>query len=171
MEGMTRWRRITLAAVVLAVVVAACGDDESADPATTAGANVQDDARTESTDADRVGSDPTNLPDRVPADGAGPTVTGEVPEELLNLVIEDAAMLAGVDPADTSVVTAQEMLWADGSLDCPEPGGVYTQAPVPGYWVVIQAGSEGYGYRLTSNGSFTLCTSRFTGPGGSAPTS
>jgi hypothetical protein len=31
-------------------------------------------------------------------------------------------------------------VWNDGSLGCPEPGMMYTQALVNGYWLIIEAG-------------------------------
>jgi hypothetical protein len=37
------------------------------------------------------------------------------------------------------VVQAEAVTWPDGALGCPEPGIVYTQALVPGYWVVVEA--------------------------------
>jgi hypothetical protein len=154
------------------LIVAACGDGEDAEsPTTTADGIVVDEPTT--TGPDRTDREPSRLPERVPGDiapGVTGGVTGEVPDEFLEPVIAEAAELAGVDPADTRVVTAQEMQWPDGSLGCAEPGMMYTQAIVPGYWVVIEAGGEGYDYRLDDRGRFRLCTSPFTGPGGTAPT-
>jgi hypothetical protein len=112
------------------------------------------------------------LPERVPAGELPPqTVTGEVPSELLGPIVADAAERRGVAAADIAVVTDQEMLWADGSLGCAEPGEVYTQAQVPGYWVVLEAGGVAFDYRLDRGGFFKLCTSPLPGPGDSAPTS
>ena len=83
-------------------------------------------------------------------------------EEIRRLapVIEAAASRAGVDVAEVRVLTAQAMVWSDGSLDCPQPGEVYTQAPVPGYWVVVEGPGAAFNYRLTERGAFRLCTNR-----------
>lgn len=171
MRTMKPWHRITIGLSLAALVVAACGADEGADSQTTSDGVVVDEPTT--TGPDRADRQPSQLPERVPGDvvpGVTGGVTGEVPDEFLQPVIAEAAGLAGVDPADTRVVTAQQMEWPDGSLGCAEPGMVYTQAIVPGYWVIIEAGGDGYDYRLTDNGTFRLCTTPFTGPGGTAPT-
>ncbi|WP_418605475.1 hypothetical protein [Georgenia sp. SUBG003] len=51
------------------------------------------------------------------------------------------------------------MTWNDGSLGCPEPGTVYTQALVDGYHVVLEAGGERYDYRVGGAADVRLCTS------------
>jgi hypothetical protein len=47
--------------------------------------------------------------------------------------------------------------WNDGSLGCPEPGNMYTEALVNGYWVIIKARGQTYDFRADSRGSFILC--------------
>ena len=84
---------------------------------------------------------------------------------------DDVVGRAGVDPADVTVITGQEMIWPDGSLGCAEPGGIYTQALVPGYWVIVEAGGAAYDYRLSDKGNFRLCESPFGGPGTTVPSS
>ncbi len=163
---MTGWRKILAAAVVAALAVAACGGDDADSAATSTEAPVQGDT----TIPDRADREPPSLPERVPTE-TDPTVTGEVPDEFLTPVIEDAATLAGVDPADVTVVTAQEVVWPDGSLGCAEPGVVYTQAQIQGYWVVVEVNGVGFDYRLNDGGAFRLCTNPFGGPGGTQPTS
>ena len=49
------------------------------------------------------------------------------------------------------------MTWPDGSLGCPQPGQVYTQALVDGYHVVLDADGDELDYRVGSGGSFNLC--------------
>ncbi len=166
MRMMNKWPRIVIGLVAASLVVVSCGGDDAGATSTTE--PVVDEPTTSVPDpTDR---EPAKLPERVPGDLTTGGVTGEVPSELLEPVIAAAAELAGVDPADTRVVTAQEMMWPDGSLGCAEPGMMYTQAIVPGYWVIVEAGGEGYDYRLDDQGRFRLCTLPFTGPGGTAPT-
>ncbi len=57
------------------------------------------------------------------------------------------------------VLTAAAMQWPDGSLGCPEPGVMYTQAVVDGSQIVVEAGGETYDYRLDGSGNFRLCDS------------
>ena len=88
-----------------------------------------------------------------------PGVTGEVPDRFLDPVVADAAARAGVDESSVVVVTAAAVQWPDGSLGCPEPGVMYTQAVVDGSQIVVEAGGETYDYRLDGKGNFKLCES------------
>jgi hypothetical protein len=51
--------------------------------------------------------------------------------------VADLAASAGVDASEVEVRTAEQVTWSDGSLGCPEPGMMYTQALVPGYRIVL----------------------------------
>ena len=102
---------------------------------------------------------PTGTPPlgTVPVPPTPPGVVGEVPQDLIDLVTAEAAALAGVTVADVRVVRAEQVTWNDGSLGCPQPDVVYTQALVDGYWVVLEAGGESYDFRLGSAGGPLLC--------------
>jgi hypothetical protein len=82
---------------------------------------------------------------------------GATADPIVEPVRADAATRAGVDPATVEVVTADATEWNDGSLGCPEPGMVYTQAIVSGWHVVVRAGGREYDYRVTGPGRFRLC--------------
>ena len=91
-------------------------------------------------------------------------MTGDVPADVLAAILGDAADRTGVPEADIEVVRADAMTWSDGSLDCPEPGMLYTQALVDGFQVVLNADGEELDYRVVQGGSFRLCETG--GPGG-----
>ena len=126
-------------------------------------------------DRDRTGSDPASVaqrravvekqrpsmpPQRAPGEeAAAPTATGEVPPQLLALFIDDLARRALVKPETITVVSATEQQWSDGALGCPKPGEMYTQAIVPGYRAVLQAGGEKYAYHSDQRGHFIVCGS------------
>jgi hypothetical protein len=152
-----------MVAVVLVTLLGACGGS-TADDGTTSSLPA-DGTATTALVGDGVVD--TSLPQRVPTTMPGSGVIGEVPDELLALVVDDAAARAGVDVADVTVLTAQEMLWDDGSLGCPAAGETYTDAPVAGFWVVVEAASAAFDYRLTDGGTFRLCTNPFGAPPGS----
>ena len=84
-------------------------------------------------------------------------MTTGVPKRILDPILEDVAKLANVPREKLVVVRAEGVVWNDGSLGCPEPGIMYTQALVNGYWVIIDAGGRKYDYRVGSGGSFHLC--------------
>lgn len=84
-------------------------------------------------------------------------VAGEAPAEILARVRADASGRAGVRSDETQVLRDQSVTWNDGSLGCPRPGEIYTQALVPGYWIVLLAAGHEYDYRVNSQGMFRLC--------------
>ena len=77
-----------------------------------------------------------------------PPVKGEVPQGILDPILKEAAALAKVAREQLVIVRAQPVVWNDGSLGCPEPGKMYTQALVNGYWVVIEAAGQTYDFRV-----------------------
>lgn len=108
--------------------------------------------------------------ERVPAPEA--PVVGEVPDDLMAAVFEDIKTNQNADADDVEVIRAQSTIWRDGSLGCPQPGMMYTQALVPGYWIVLRHGEVEYDYRMSDNGAFFLCENAPPGQtGGTAPTS
>jgi hypothetical protein len=42
-------------------------------------------------------------------------------------------------------------------MGCPEPGGVYTQAIVPGYLIELEAGGRRLTYHTDRQGTIVLC--------------
>jgi hypothetical protein len=104
-----------------------------------------------------AGDDPgAASPSPSPSPGATGDV-GDVPRELIEAVVADAQSRTGVDAAQITVVSARAVTWSDGSLGCPEPGQMYTQALVPGYQVVLRAGDEVLDYHAARQGAFELC--------------
>ncbi len=100
-------------------------------------------------------------------------IVGEVPDELLEQIYADMATQYGADLSGMQLLRAQQIIWPDGSLGCPEPGQMYTMAMVDGYWVQVQVGDELYDYRVTQQGTFKRCEhlDRLPGmPSGGTPT-
>lgn len=185
-----RIRLITLS-LLLSLLAVACGSedqtgDRSVPPATTAPATpapdptattapIPDDyglIEDEDPYAENGARDPASVgessSDRVPAPSPGeePPLTGEVPEEIMAAIFSHAAA-SGMSREDLVVVRAEAVTWSDGSLGCPEPGVFYTQATVPGYWVVLDHDGAIHDYRVDDNGSFKTCDA--SGPPPTAP--
>jgi hypothetical protein len=76
---------------------------------------------------------------------------------LLVEIVADAAERLGAAIVDVEVMQARAVTWPDGALGCPQPGIVYTQALVPGYWVVVEADERRLDYRVGRQGSFFVC--------------
>lgn len=137
---------------------------ESGDIAPTSSARSEDTKA--STTSESGTSAPSTTPDypgpeeTIPPTTAPMAATGEVPQSLMAKVTADASSRSKI-PVDEIVVTrAEEVVWPDGSLGCPEPGQYYTQATEPGYWIVLSASGEDYDYRATESGFFKLCEAK-----------
>ena len=101
-------------------------------------------------------------PDKVPHEPDDrAAVTGEVPEEMLDAIMAELSRKYGVPTESVEVVRAESKVWNDGSLGCPQPGVMYTQALVDGYHIVLRHGEQEYDYRASARGYFFLCS----GPG------
>lgn len=81
---------------------------------------------------------------------------GEVPADILDRVLADAT--DRLDAADLQVLVGEAVTWPDGSLGCPEPGMMYTQALIDGYQIVVSDGTTELDYRVGEGGGFRLCT-------------
>ncbi|EFO81110.1 FHA domain-containing protein [Oscillochloris trichoides DG-6] len=98
---------------------------------------------------------PTDLPRITPP---APATVGEVPADLLNTLIADAAQRSGVDAAAITLLRGAAVEWNDSALGCPQPDMAYLQVITPGYQVILQAGQQTYDYHTDTRGYFILCT-------------
>lgn len=138
------WRGALLPVLVGALLVACAATTPGATDPPPEVSGSERPARTD-TPADRV-------------DASSPAaVIGEVPEAILRAILDDAAAETGLDPADIEVVRGEAVTWPDGSLGCPEPGVMYTQALVDGYHVVLDADGDELDYRVGESGAFRVC--------------
>jgi hypothetical protein len=93
----------------------------------------------------------------LPPSPATSSETSIVPPALLEPVLADAAQRTGADPSAIHVVEATSTTWNDGSLGCPKPGVMYTQAIVDGYQVTVEANGQKLDYRVPVEGGFKVC--------------
>lgn len=75
----------------------------------------------------------------------------------IQAALADAARRTGIDVAALTVSSAERVTWLDGSLGCPEPDMMYTQALVSGYRIRIEAGGETLDYHAGTRGAPLLC--------------
>jgi hypothetical protein len=80
-----------------------------------------------------------------------------VPSAAINGVVAEAARSAGVEVEEVDILKAEAVTWSDGSLGCPQPGQMYTQALVPGYRVVVRIGDEELSFHSGRDEAFVLC--------------
>ena len=137
---MTTRRRTILLAPALVLVMGACAAPGSESAA--------------SDTASAAGRPPFST---VPSSSAAAAAPDAVPDAVWAAVLDDLARRLDVESIDPTVVTAEATTWNDGSLGCPEPGQMYTQALVDGYHVVLEVAGERYDYRIGRGDDVRLC--------------
>jgi hypothetical protein len=78
-------------------------------------------------------------------------------EDVVRAARADAARRTGVAAESLVVVSAESVTWSDGSLGCPQPGMMYTQALVPGYRVRLRGPDGEMDYHASARGALVLC--------------
>jgi hypothetical protein len=118
---------------------------------------------------DEGDSTPTESPTSARSFAVAPSpsaLIGDVPQELIDALMEEMASDAGVDRSTVEILAAEAVTWSDGSLGCPQPGMAYTQALVPGYRVVLEVEGEQQHYHSDASGEFGLCENPAPGASG-----
>ena len=96
------------------------------------------------------------LPAKVP-DAPQTPVVGEVPDSILSAAKKELAGKLNVDADLIDVKESMFVVWSDGSLGCPRPDEVYTQAEEPGYRIILEYEDREYDYRASERGYLFLC--------------
>ena len=152
MRGGLRYAAVlTVAAVAL---LASCGDDDGTEPAAAepeASAGPSESATLPTERPSPVPTSPSaELTPTTPtaSEQPEPTPTEDpMPDDgPLATAIADLSRQTGVDFDEIQVVVNEPVTWRDGSLGCPEPGKMYTQALVDGYRIVLRAAGEEVAY-------------------------
>ena len=76
-----------------------------------------------------------------------------IPDNFLDLVATEMQTKSGLSPESYEIIHAEFVTWSDGSLGCPQPSVMYTQALVDGYWIVVKTSEQTFDKR-------NFCTSR-----------
>lgn len=67
-------------------------------------------------------------------------------DSLSALAVTDLANRLGIPEGDIEILAEENVTWRDGSLGCPRPGMMYTQALVEGSRIVLRTGGRDYSY-------------------------
>ena len=163
----TRHSTVTALSAALALsTLVACGESDgdagettsssaaAAESATAAAPTPSDDGATQSMDR------PLPLP--APEDPIGGLPTGPVPDSVLQRDDVQAAIAAeaersGVARSTVTVAGYADVTWNDGSIGCPEPGMVYTQALVPGHQLILDVDGQLHSYHAAEGQEFRYC--------------
>ena len=84
-------------------------------------------------------------------------VIASVPARVRRAVVAAAARRFQVEENAVVLTRAEQVTWPDGSLGCPQPGRMYTQALVPGYRLVAKSAQGEVVYHADSRGNLATC--------------
>ncbi len=71
---------------------------------------------------------------------------------------QDLAGMLTIDRSAVTLVRYEEAVWRDGSLGCPQPGMMYTQALVGGYVIELSVDGVSFYYHGANGRDPFLCT-------------
>lgn len=78
-------------------------------------------------------------------------------QSVVDLVVQDAAVHLGTDPATLTVTAIDAVDWPDSSLGCPDDGGVYAPVISPGFRITISDGAQSLEYHTGPNDIVVNC--------------
>lgn len=140
-------KRLTPIALAL-ILVTACGDGGGALPGQAGSTSASEPAPSTTALADDVTT--TVPPVHAPS-------LSEVDQALVDAAIGDLAERQSADVDDIVVEEFERVVWSDGSLGCPEPGMMYTQALVDGWRLVLGLAGSSFSYHAGGDDIPFLC--------------
>jgi hypothetical protein len=78
-------------------------------------------------------------------------------QSAIDAALTDATKRTGLKRTELEVLSAEAVTWSDGSLGCPQPGMMYTQALVPGFRIRVRAGTATLDYHAGRHGAPMFC--------------
>jgi hypothetical protein len=78
-------------------------------------------------------------------------------DDVITAARNDLSARRSVPTAAIEIISARRVTWGDGSIGCPEPGMMYTQALVPGYFVHLRINDEDAYYHAGRDGQPRHC--------------
>jgi hypothetical protein len=78
---------------------------------------------------------------------------------LVQTAVDDLADRLKVPAGEIAVLSAQPVVWPDGSLGCPQPGMVYPQVQVDGARIELAVRARMYAYHCGGSRGPFLCAS------------
>ncbi|WP_010147485.1 hypothetical protein [Serinicoccus profundi] len=172
---MIRTRRplLALSALSLAAALAGCGDtgSDAGDEPTPTSTQSADDSSADPTDTSEdaavtseepaIGDKPTHT-QIAPGGGEASLPLGTVPDGTAERADVQEAIAAeaersGVEPDAVGIAGYADVTWSDGSIGCPRPGMMYTQALVPGHQLVLEVDGSYASYHAAEGKPFSYC--------------
>ena len=100
----------------------------------------------------------------------GTVETGEgINNPLVKQALLDLSVRLGIGPDAITLVSAESVVWPDGSLGCPRPDMGYKQVQQDGMRIVLKAQGRTFEYHSGGSRSPFLCESPAPTPSGTPP--
>ncbi len=141
--------------IVLTLLLAGCGSS----PTTTgsgsgAAAGTTAPVSETAVPVETAAPEATPLPAETAASAAMPLPAGSVEAK----VVADLSRRLNLSSGALELTAKEAVEWSDGSLGCPVPGMMYTQAIVPGYKLTYSDGAKSYVVHTDQSGErVVLC--------------
>lgn len=167
--------RGSLAVLAIAgLVLAGCGSEtDPAEPGggedTSPSQSAPPEGPTETPDGPTEGSPDATNPDPETTEEPVPMPLdpdelplSDVPDDVVakdevQTAVADLAQRLDVETGAVIVAGYAAVTWNDGSIGCPEPGMMYTQAIVPGYQLILESEGQYFSYHATEDEQFSYC--------------
>jgi hypothetical protein len=82
-------------------------------------------------------------------------------QSLIEKAKEDLAQRLPIATTEISLAKAEEVVWSNGSLGCPQPGMVYAEVLTPGYLILLKASKNDFEYHTDLQDAITFCNFTF----------
>jgi hypothetical protein len=76
---------------------------------------------------------------------------------------QTVAAALGINETEARVISREQRDFADGSLDCPQPGTAYAQVITPGFRILVEANGRRFDVRVAGTGG-RICYRRKPSP-------
>jgi hypothetical protein len=77
--------------------------------------------------------------------------------ELAETAKKDLAQRLSIPYTRIELMDAQEVIWPDSSLGCPQPGMFYAEVLTPGYLILLRADGHDYEYHAGRSSDIFYC--------------
>ncbi|MDJ0924808.1 MAG: hypothetical protein QNJ77_09610 [Acidimicrobiia bacterium] len=150
--------RVLLLGMSVVLMLAACGDGGDVTAETTTTGVVDDDVEMTTDTPEQPDDQQSPMPTE-----PQPTESGPEPEAPLHsnpriaTALADLASRLNVAAESIEIESAEEVTWSDGSLGCPEPGMMYTQALEPGIQIILKVEGTAYHYHANTTDDPFFC--------------
>lgn len=79
-------------------------------------------------------------------------------EKLIEIARENLSQRLSISVSEINLIDAQEVVWSDSSLGCPDPSLMYMQVLIPGYLIRLQALGLEFEFHTNKTNAVIYCS-------------